>query len=267
METNIQVVGSESLAAITRSEIDAQVATAKSYPRDPKAALEEIKMLAASDEETAATCFYSLKRGDTAIEGISVRLAEIVAYAWGNLRVDSYITANDGKTITAQAVCHDLERNTAIRTEVKRRITDKHGKTYSEDMQVVTGNAACSIAFRNAVMKVIPGAYLKRVLEQVKQVSIGNANNLDEARAKSIAWFAKIGITETQLLQYLEVDHRDAIDAEKLQELRGLATAIREGSTTKEEAILAVLNEREKETAAAQAQQSAKDKVMAAMKK
>ena len=77
--------------------------------------------------------------------------------------------------ITAQAICHDLETNLAVSKEVKRRITNKYGKTYSEDMQVVTGNAASSIAFRNAVLAVIPKAVTKRIINEVKKVALGQS--------------------------------------------------------------------------------------------
>ena len=152
----VQVNQAEMLQAINRSEVDMQISTAKAYPRDVQAAIKRIEDLASLDRETAEDWFYVLRRngaaGQTTIEGLSVRMAEIIAGAWGNLRVQARIIGNDGKTITAQAVCHDLETNFAVSVEVKRRITDKQGRTYSEDMQVVTGNAACAIAFRNAVL-------------------------------------------------------------------------------------------------------------------
>ncbi|MFN8826683.1 MAG: hypothetical protein ACK501_17070, partial [Planctomycetota bacterium] len=40
-----------------------------------------------------------------------------------------------------------------------RRITGKNGRRYSSDMIGVTGNAACSIALRNAVFRGIPRAF------------------------------------------------------------------------------------------------------------
>ena len=65
-------------------------------------------------------------------------MAEIIANAWTNLRVATRIIGNDGRMITAQAVCHDLETNVAVCKEVKRSIVTKKGYTFSQDMQVVT---------------------------------------------------------------------------------------------------------------------------------
>ena len=108
----IQVISqAEMLSAINKSEVDIQVSTAKAYPRDVEQSLNRIKQLATIDNETAENCFYALRRGDTFIEGPSVRLAEIIGCAWGNLRVQARIIGNDGKFITAQGIAHDLEHH------------------------------------------------------------------------------------------------------------------------------------------------------------
>lgn len=243
----LEVLQSGALSELNRSEIDIQIATAKQYPRDLKRVLGNIRALATMDEETAEDCFYALKRGygndASLIEGLSVRLAEIFASSWGNLRVQTRIIGNDGKTITAQGVCHDLETNVAVCTEVKRRITNKQGQTFSEDMQVVTGNAASSIAFRNAVFKVIPKAYTKKVIEEIKQVALGQANNHEMKRQSTIKWFEALGVTIDEILQYIEADCVESIDAEKLLTLRATCTAIKEGTTTIQETFKSKKND------------------------
>ncbi len=235
----IQINQAEMLQAINKAEVDIQISTAKQYPRDIHKVLSTIETYATMDTETAEDCFYALRRGrgnDAAvIEGLSVRMAEIVAGAWGNIRVQTRIIGNDGKTITAMGICHDLETNFAASVEVKRRITDKYGKTFSEDMQVVTGNAASAIAFRNAVFKVIPKAVTKKVIANVKQVALGQSIDLETSRKRMIDYFSKIGVTQEQLLDHLEVKGVDQIDKENIIYLRSLANAIKEGTTSVKE--------------------------------
>lgn len=231
------------LSALNRSEVDIQIATAKQYPRDLQATLNKIATYATLDQETAEECFYVLRRKgaggqETIIEGLSVRMAEIIAGAWGNLRVATRIIGNDGRMITAQAVCHDLESNLAVSKEVKRRITDRNGRTFSEDMQVVTGNAAAAIAFRNAVLAVIPKAVTKKVITEVKRVALGQAIDIEQSRQNLMAYFNKIGVTREQLFFYLGVKTADAIDKQMIFELRATATAIKEGTTTVEESFV-----------------------------
>lgn len=246
MNTEVQPVQTQAdvLDVLNRGEIDIQIATAKQYPRNIQSVLATIRTLATMDAETAEDCFYVLRRGNASgnqnvIEGVSVRMAEIIASCWGNIRVQTRIIANDGKKITAQAMCHDLESNFAISLTVDRRITDKYGKTYSEDMQVVTGNAAAAIAFRNAVLKVIPKAVTKSIVEETKKVAMGQSIDIETSRQNMIQYFQKLGVTEEQLLAYLEVKSVEEITKEKIFELRGTANAIKEGTTTVQETFSA----------------------------
>ena len=251
----IKVEQADMLQAINRAEIDVQISTAKQYPRDINAVLNKIATYATMDKETAEDCFYVLRREDkqgnvNVIEGLSVRMAEIIAGAWGNLRVQARIIGNDGRQITAQAICHDLETNFAVSKEVKRSILTKKGYTFSEDMQVVTGNAACSIALRNAVLTVIPKAVTKRIINEVKQVALGQSIDLEQSRQNVIQYFAKLGVKQEALFLYLGVKSIQEIDKQKIFELRATANAIKEGTTTVEECFVKPALEAKKEAAA-----------------
>lgn len=268
MSEIIQIQQAEMLQAINRSEVDMQVSTAKQYPRELPRVLNQIATYATMDVETASECFYVLRRngaqGGTAIEGLSVRMAEIIAGAWGNLRVQTRIIGNDGKTITAQGICHDLETNLAVSVEVKRRITDKYGKTFSEDMQVVTGNAASAIAFRNAVLKVVPKAVTKKVIEEVKQVALGQAIDLETSRQNCLYNFAKAGVTDKMIFDLFEINKIEEIDKNVLFELKGLWNAIKEGTTTISESFLKPVEERKQAEEAKRKAEEAKVKATAA---
>ena len=263
----IEIRQAEMLQAINRSEADIQIATAKQYPRNLPEVLNKIATYATMDMETAEDCFYVLRRSGSTIEGLSVRMAEIIAGAWGNLRVQTRIIGNDGKTITAQGVCHDLETNVAVSVEVKRRITDKYGKTFSEDMQVVTGNAASAIAYRNAVLKVVPKAVTKRVIAEVKKVALGQSLDLETSRQNMIQYFAKLGVTEEMLLEYLGIKKREEIDKEAVFELRATANAIKEGTTTVKESFIKPIEERRQAEDARKKAEAVKAKAAEAAKR
>lgn len=266
----IEVKQAEMLQAINRAEVDMQISTAKQYPRDLNAVLNKIATYATMDKETAEDCFYVLRRKDangqdTVIEGLSVRMAEIIAGAWGNLRVQTRIIGNDGRMITAQAVCHDLETNFAVSKEVKRSILTKKGYTYSQDMQVVTGNAAASIAFRNAVLTVIPKAVTKRIINEVKQVALGQSIDLETSRQNIIQYFAKLGVSQQQLFDYLGIKKLEEIDKQSVFELRATANAIKEGTTTVQETFVRPAVEAKKQAEGVAAAASAQAKATAAI--
>ncbi len=266
----IEVKQADMLQAINRAEIDIQIATAKQYPRDLNATLNKIATYATMDKETAEDCFYVLRRkdkdgNDALIEGLSIRMAEIIASAWGNLRIQARIIGNDGRMITAQAICHDLESNVAVCKEVSRSIVTKKGYTFSQDMQIVTGNAASSIAFRNAVLAVIPKAVTKKIINEVKQVALGQAIDVETSRKNCIANFARAGVTEAMICQYLGIKAIAEIDKERLFELRATWNAIKEGTTTVHETFIAPALEAKAQEEANKKATSAADKAAAAM--
>src|SRR5580692_8587501 len=157
-EPKQELVLTSNIGAIVRAEIDTQIATAKAYPRSVALFKKKALGLATEDQDTAESCFYAVPRGGKKIEGPSIRLAEIVGYSWGNLNYGSRIIADDGKMVTAQGVCHDLESNVRASVEINRRVTNKQGKRYNDDLVILTSNAAAAIALRNAIFKVVPFA-------------------------------------------------------------------------------------------------------------
>lgn len=231
-ETVLQVVSQDALSLITKAEIDTQIATAKAFPRSLKMFQDRAMSMATLSEDIAASCGYAVPRSGKNIEGPSVRLAEIVCSSYGNIRSGARVIANDGKTITAQGICHDLETNNCVTVEVKRKITDKMGRTFSEDMQVVTGNAACAIAYRNAVFKVVPAALVEDVYEKTKEVARGTAETLGKRRDKALAYFRDLGVKDTQICEVLNVKKVEDIDLDRLSTLTGMRSAIKNGEST-----------------------------------
>lgn len=259
----IQVSGGEMLEAINRSEIDGQIATAHKFPRDIVQCKQNMVALAAMDDSIAYNCFYHLEREDkkthekSIIEGPSVRFTEIISACWTNLRVAGRIIGNDGKTITAQGVCHDLESNVAYSVEVKRSILGKYG-TFSQDMQVVVGNAAVAIAQRNAICKVVPMVLIKSVVDEVQNKAKEHIAKVgvEESWKQWVAYMqTNYHVTESMMLDYLEKKREDLTVAD-VQKLVGVYNAIHEGTTTVEETFK---KPKQQEAIAQQAQAAAND--------
>ena len=214
--------------------VDAQVATAKAYPRSVELAVRNAITAATLDPETAASMTYSLKRSGKVIIGPSARLAEVMVQAWGNVRADIEPLDEEEKYVTAMATCFDVESNVAIRLKVRRRATDKRGKKFSDDMLVVTFNAAASVAYRNAVLKVIPAAIWRKVWDEAKRVATGEGPALEARRTKALEWFLEKGVSAEQVYAYLGVNGIEDIDARLLLILLGMAQAVKDGDVTVE---------------------------------
>jgi hypothetical protein len=218
--------------------IDSQVATAKHYPRNVRRATENAIAIVTMDKETAATCTYSVPRGGKAITGPSVHLANILAQTWGHLRVDSKVVDIDSKHVTSEGMCYDLENNYAVKTTVKRKITNAQGKTFNDDMITVTGNAGNAIAKRNAIFSVIPKSVINRVYKAAQDMITGDISDATKliTRRKQVVDGLKdaFGVTEVEILKSIGKSSIDHIGAEELVVLIGYGQAIKDGDTTSE---------------------------------
>lgn len=230
--------GNQSLAVnLARAEIDQQIATARAMPRSLKHAVDNILTLATLDAESAEECVYALPRGGKPIKGPSVRLAEIIASQWGNCRVGARVVHVDRfeKFVEAEGVFHDLETNTATTARVRRRISDKNGRVFNDDMIVVTGNAACAIAKRNAILGAVPKAVWRKSYQAVESVIAGDVKTLVERREKAMKAFAAFGVKPDQVLAAIAVAGLEEIGIDHLTTLMGMHSALKSGEATVEE--------------------------------
>ena len=226
------ISSSEAMTALTKAECDLQIQTAHTFPRDLQRFKENSMSIVTADQQTASDMFYALPRGGKSIEGPSVRLAEVVASTYGNLRVQSMITAMDGKFVTARGMCHDLENNLAVSVDVRRRITARNGKRYNDDMIVTTSNAACAVAYREAVFKVVPRHFTNALYEEARQVAIGDVRSLANKRAAMVLYFSKMGVTVEQLCQVVGAIDEEGIGLGELATLKGIATALKDNEAS-----------------------------------
>lgn len=243
IDAEYDATSNTALAQLNSSEIDMQIATANKYPRSISTFTKQITTFATLDEETAESMFYKLPRGKDSngrakfIEGPSVRLAEVAASSYKNLRFGSRILRVEDRFIVAQGFCYDLENNIACACEVRRRITDSNGRKYGDDMIQVTGMAASSIALRNAIFKIIPLAYIRPALTQAKACAIGEHKPIAERRERAMAYWRKSGATDAEVFAALGVGGVEDLGNEELETLFGMATAIKAGELKFEEAL------------------------------
>lgn len=219
--------------------IDTQVATARRFPRVMTNFLRRATEMATLTPQIAQSCIYAVPREGKMIEGPSARLAEIVAHAWGNMRIQA--GTNDvgdaDRFIVGRGEAWDVEANVAIAFEVKRRITKASGQRYGDDMVMTTGNAAASIALRNAVFKAIPASFWKPIYDECRKVIAGDVATFATRRDEMIKAFGIMGVTEERLCAAVGVKGRADIGMDQIVSLRGFYNALKDGETTIEEAF------------------------------
>lgn len=231
---NTEITTTQDALALTKAEIDIQIATAKQYPRDLSKFHKNCIAMISTSPEVAAGCNYYLTRAKKTIKGPSIRMAEIIQNNWGNLRTGAKVLDDTGDFIIVQGACHDLESNVAVSVEVKRRVTGKDGRRYNADMIQTTTAAAISIAIRNAIFKVIPNVYTKLLAEQAEKVAQGTDKSFPDLVRQWFDYFMKMGLSEDRILQKLGIEKKTQVSKAHLTILSGIGTALRDNMTTLE---------------------------------
>jgi len=224
------------VGVLARSEVEAQLQAAHRYPRSVKRYLDEALALVTMTEDVAESCLYALPRDGKMIAGPSVRMAEICASAYGNLHIGSRIIEEGETSVVAQGIAWDLQKNVRFSVEVRRRITTKTGKRYGDDMIITTGNAAASIALRNAIFRVIPRSLIQPVYLAARACSVGDLKTLGARRAELFARLGKIGVTPERVLGRLGKAMID-VGLDDLEVLIALGSAITDRSMTVDDAF------------------------------
>jgi hypothetical protein len=234
-EGRVEYLEPTAVSAIARAEINQQIATAKTYPRNMTDFVRECETLVTNSPAIAAECIYSLPREGKIITGPSVRFAEIVVSMWGNCRIGARVIDEDEHFVTAQGFFHDLERNTAISFEVKRRITKSNGQRYSDDMVAVTAGAACATALRNAGLRGVPKVFWLAAYHAVQNTIKGTQKDFTTRRNALLAHFKdKYAVKPEAICKALDLPGVNDITLEHLEVLHGMATAIKDGESTVE---------------------------------
>lgn len=231
--------GGDQSSAMTRvaesraaQEVQAALVVAKRFPRDEYAAVERIKR-AFSRIRLAEEGMYSFVKGEK-IEDLSIRAAEALAQAWGNVTFGTVeVEQRDGESLM-EAFCWDLETNVRITKHfvVKHERHTKRGvKRLSDprDVYETTANQG-SRRVRACILAAIPGDVVAIARDTVYRTLAGDTSEPREDRVRKMAeaFEHEYGVGVAMLEDYL--GHKlSVVTDHELVRLRGVYTSIRDG--------------------------------------
>lgn len=248
------------LEARIRAEVGARAALAIARPRDLDVARERL-LRDCRRPAFAETAEYAVPRGGTTIRGASIRMAEAVARALGNLDIQVVLVSEDEERRVMEAVVCDLESNAvwrqafSVRKAVERRklppgarAEDVIGQRVGADGQVLyliraseadlmmAQQAAASRVLRGLILRVCPGDILEEAILVARETrERGTAQDPAAARKRILDAFASIGVSASDLKAHLG-HPLEQCSPQEIEALRGLYAAIRDGQTTWSEA-------------------------------
>lgn len=164
------------------------------------------------------------------VQGPSIDLAMCIARNYGNCVVD--IEGTETPThYMFKGVFIDLETGFTVPRLYRQRKKQDMGKGYGDDRaEDLVFQIGQSKAQRNAITKAAPGWLVDQAIEEARQAEINKIKpeNLHVARGKVLDFFASYGVTQDRI----EAERGRPADqwtAEDLADLRGSATALKEG--------------------------------------
>lgn len=222
------------------AEVKAKLMIAKSMPRDPVAAWEKL-MRACSLPGMAEAAFYSYKRGGEQVTGPSIRLAEAIASAWGNIDYGMRELSNKDGVTELEAYAWDLETNTLTTqrfTVHHRRDTRSGGYALTDQRDIYELGANMGARrMRARILAVLPADIVKAAEDKCRQTLAGGGGvPISERVKKMLAAFEPFGVNKKRIESYLGKKLDDVLP-DDIVTLTGVFNAIRDGSTTVAEAF------------------------------
>lgn len=189
-------------------EVQAAMVVAKKFPRDENAAWQRI-ITACHRKTLAEQAMYEYPRGGTKVTGPSIRLAEAMAQAWGNIDFGITELEQRGGESVVMAYAWDLETNsrqTKIFTVPHVRST-KNGNyplTDPRDIYEMVANQGAR-RLRACILGIIPGDVIDSAIEECQKTLSGNNKTplIDRVRKGAKMFDEKFSVTIPMLEKYI----------------------------------------------------------------
>lgn len=233
--TNAQT---QALVGRQSQEVQAAVFMAKQFPRDAVSSLQRIKNTC-QRKSLAEVAVYEYPRGGTKVTGPSIRLAEAVAQAWGNIDTGVIELERKNGESVAMAYAWDLETNyrqTKTFSVPHIRSTKKGNAVLTDprDIYELVANQG-SRRQRACILGVIPGDVIDEALA-ICEKTLSNADEALSVRIDKMAslFESEFGITVDMLEKRIGMNI-SAFTEQSIKTLRGIYISLRDGMSSPED--------------------------------
>ena len=232
-ETNL--IASTEAKAI--AEVQAAYVIAKKFPRNQHESYMAI-MDACKRPFLAEQAMYAYPRGGTLVTGPSIRLAEAMAQAWGNIEFGIREISQSNGVSTVEAYAIDLQTNSRkpVTFHVKHERHTKKGVTKLTDprdiYELVANQGARRL--RNCILAIIPGDVQEAAVAQCKKTMETGEMPLGDRIRMMVTKFDELGVK----VEHLEKRLGHKLDATIPQEIVTLQTiykSIKDGFAHRED--------------------------------
>lgn len=220
-------------------EVQGAIQMAKQFPRDQIEASLRIKNMCGR-MSLAKVATYAFPRSNQTIQGASIRLAEAIAQAWGNIDYGIVELSTSEGLSELMAYAWDLETNVrrSMIFSVKHERDTKYGKktlTDNRDIYEMVANMGAR-RVRACILGVIPGDIVDEALAQCQEtLEKGETKTLsDRLKVMLGAFKENFGITRKQIEAYAGYPIEN-FDRNKVREMSSIYNSLKDGAAKKED--------------------------------
>ncbi len=219
------------------AEVQASYVIAKKYPRDQHKAYSNVITMC-QRPFLAEQSMYAYPRGGQLVEGPSIRLAEALGQAWGNIECGVKELSQANRISVAEAYAIDLETNTRV-TKIfhvpHHRDTRKGRKTLtdSRDIYELVANQGAR-RLRACILAVIPGDVIEAAVAQCRKTLESSDIPVQDQVRKMITAFDSYGVKTAHIEKFLG-HNLDAIIPAEIVKLKSVYKSIKDGMGKRED--------------------------------
>lgn len=219
------------------AEVQASYVIAKKFPRNQHESYVNI-IEACKRPFLAEQAMYAYPKGKTLVTGASIRLAEAMAQAWGNLDCGIREISQSNGVSVAEAYAIDLQTNTRITKifHVPHVRDTKQGRINLKDArdiyEIVANQGARRL--RACILGIIPGDVIEAAVNQCKKTLESSEIPLSERIRAMIVKFDELGVKVEHLEKRLGHKLEATISAE-IVTLQGIYKGIKDGFAHRED--------------------------------
>lgn len=213
------------------ARVQAQLVYAASRPRDEQRAVD--RMLTAFQRPSLASkALYQYARGGSEVSGLSIRAAEAMAMAWGNMDFGLRELEQKQGESTVEAYAWDLETNVrrAVTFRVPHYRDTRAGRKKLEDSrdiyELVANQGARRV--RACILAVLPRDIQEAVETQVAETMKATFEITPESLKAWLEAFGRLGVTKAMLEARIQ-RRFDSITPAQMMGLANIFNAIKDG--------------------------------------
>lgn len=204
---------------------------AQNRPRNEALAYDKV-IASCQRKSMAESGEYSYPRGNEQVTGPSIRLAEEMARAWGNIEYGIRELSEDEDSTEMEAYCWDLETNliSSQKFRVKKERSTRQGKyklTDQRDIYEQNANLGAR-RLRARILAVLPPDLVDAAVEQCRQTLKPTTEELPNKVKTLIDFFKKQKVTVEHLEKRLGKKSAE-FTPDDVTNLKGIYNSIKDG--------------------------------------